>query len=287
MRIVVLGASGQLGSCLKKVAAERNITDISFPSEQDGNILDETLLDKLFAAERPSFVINCAAYTAVDKAEDEQDICRKVNRDGAAYIAKACANHNAALVHISTDFVFKGDVTGLLTETDPAEPENIYGLTKLEGEAAIAEILPEHFTLRTSWLYSEYGNNFVKTMLRLGKERDQLGVIVDQVGSPTYAIDLAGAILDIIESGSKEYGIYHYSNEGVTSWYDFAKAVFDISGTSVNLNPVKTSEYVTKAVRPAYSVMDKSKIKTTFSIQIPYWRDSLAECLQRLAAEQQ
>ncbi|MCF2494179.1 dTDP-4-dehydrorhamnose reductase [Dyadobacter chenhuakuii] len=287
MRIVVLGASGQLGSCLKKVATERSITDISFPSEQDGNILDAELLNKLFSVEKPSFVINCAAYTAVDKAEDEQEICLKVNRDGAANIARACAAHGANLIHISTDFVFKGNVTGMLTETDPAEPENIYGLTKLEGEAAIAEILPEHFTLRTSWLYSEYGNNFVKTMLRLGKERDQLGVIIDQVGSPTYAIDLAGAILDIIESGSKEYGIYHYSNEGVTSWYDFAKAVFDISGTQVQLNPVKTSEYVTKAVRPAYSVMDKTKIKTAFSIQIPYWRDSLAECLQRLAAEQQ
>lgn len=286
MEIVVLGASGQLGSCLKNVAAEKNITEISFPSEQDGNILDEGLLDKLFSAEKPSFVINCAAYTAVDKAEDEQEICRKVNRDGAAYIAKACAAHGATLVHISTDFVFKGNVTGLLTETDPAEPENIYGLTKLEGEAAIAEILPEHFTLRTSWLYSEYGNNFVKTMLRLGKERDQLGVIVDQVGSPTYAIDLASAILDIIASDSKEYGIYHYSNEGVTSWYDFAKAVFDISETTVRLNPVKTSEYITKAVRPAYSVMDKTKIKTAFGIQIPYWRDSLAECLQRLAVEQ-
>lgn len=286
MKIVVLGASGQLGSCLKKVAAEKNIAEISFPSEQDGNILDEGLLDKLFTAEKPSFVINCAAYTAVDKAEDEQDICRKVNRDGAANIARACAAHGATLVHISTDFVFKGNVTGLLTETDPAEPENIYGLTKLEGEAAIAEILPEHFSLRTSWLYSEYGNNFVKTMLRLGKEREQLGVIVDQVGSPTYAIDLAGAILDIIESDSKEYGIYHYSNEGVTSWYDFAKAIFDISETTVKLNPVKTSEYVTKAVRPAYSVMDKTKIKTAFGVQIPYWRESLAECLQRLAVEQ-
>ncbi|MCF0052534.1 dTDP-4-dehydrorhamnose reductase [Dyadobacter sp. LJ53] len=285
MKIVVLGASGQLGSCLKKVAAERNIHDISFPSEQEGNILDEQLLGKLFSTEKPSFVINCAAYTAVDKAEDEQEICRKVNRDGAAYIAKACAAHGATLVHVSTDFVFKGNVTGLLTETDPTEPENIYGLTKLEGEVAIAEVLPAHFTLRTSWLYSEYGNNFVKTMLRLGKERDQLGVIVDQVGSPTYAIDLAGTILDIIASDSKEYGIYHYSNEGVTSWYDFAKAVFDISQTSVKLNPVKTSEYITKAVRPAYSVMDKTKIKTVFGIQIPYWRDSLAECLERLAAE--
>ncbi len=282
MRIVVLGASGQLGSCLKKNSTERNITDISFPSEENANILDKELLDKLFTAEKPQFVINCAAYTAVDKAEDDVDTCRKVNRDGAAYIAEVCKKHHATLIHISTDFVFKGDIPKLLSETDPAEPENIYGLTKLEGEAAISEILPEHFTIRTSWLYSEFGNNFVKTMLRLGREREQLGVIVDQVGSPTYAIDLANVILDITESGRTSYGIYHYSNEGVTSWYDFAKAVFDLSETTVKLNPVKTSEYVTRAVRPAYSVMDKSKIKATFDITIPYWRDSLATCIRRI-----
>lgn len=285
MRIVVLGASGQLGSCLKKNSTERNITDISFPSEESANILDKELLDKLFTAEKPQFVINCAAYTAVDKAEDDVDTCRKVNRDGAAYIAEVCKKHQATLIHISTDFVFKGDIPQLLSETDPAEPENIYGLTKLEGEAAISEILPEHFTIRTSWLYSEFGNNFVKTMLRLGREREQLGVIIDQVGSPTYAIDLANVILDITESGSSAYGIYHYSNEGVTSWYDFAKAVFDLSETTVKLNPVKTSEYVTRAVRPAYSVMDKSKIKATFDITIPYWRDSLSTCIERLVAE--
>ena len=282
MKIVVLGASGQLGSCLKKVSEERNITDISFPSEQEGNILDNELLDVLFTNEKPEFVINCAAYTAVDKAEDEQEICRKVNRVGAANIAVACQKHNAALVHISTDFVFKGNIPQILSETDPAEPENIYGLTKLEGEQDIVRILDKHFIVRTSWLYSEYANNFVKTMLRLGKERDQLGVIVDQAGSPTYAIDLAGVIFDIIESGNDTYGIYHYSNEGVTSWYDFAKTIFAISNTSVKVNPVKTSEYVTKAVRPAYSVMDKSKIKKTFGIEIPYWRDSLEVCLGRL-----
>lgn len=284
MKIVVLGASGQLGSCLKKVSTERNLTDISFPSEENANILNQDLLDQLFSVEKPQFVINCAAYTAVDKAEDDVDTCRKVNRDGAAYIAEACKNHQATLIHVSTDFVFKGDVPRLLSETDTAEPENIYGLTKLEGEAAITAILPAHYTLRTSWLYSEYGNNFVKTMLRLGGEREQLGVIIDQAGSPTYAIDLANAILDIIESDNKSYGIYHYSNEGVTSWYDFAKAVFDLSQTTVKLNPVKTSEYVTRAVRPAYSVMDKSKIKSTFGIEIPYWRDSLRVCLERISA---
>lgn len=282
MKIVVLGASGQLGSCLKKVAAERNFSNISFPTEEAGNILDTDLLNKLFTEEKPSFVINCAAYTAVDKAEDEQEICRKVNRDGASNIALACAEHNATLIHISTDFVFKGNVPQLLSETDPAEPENIYGLTKLEGEVSVATILPKHFTIRTSWLYSEFGNNFVKTMLRLGKERGQVGVIADQTGSPTYAIDLAGAILEIIESGNESYGIYHYSNEGVTSWFDFAKAIFEIGKISVVTSPVKTSEYITKAVRPAYSVMDKTKIKNTFGIKIPYWRDSLAVCIERL-----
>jgi len=283
MKILVLGASGQLGHCLKQVAQERAITDISFPSEQDGNILDSSLLEVLFEKEKPEFVINCAAYTAVDKAEDEIDICRKVNRDGAENIATVCKKFGATLIHVSTDFVFKGNIPQLLSETDPAEPENIYGLTKLEGEQAIADVLEKHFTLRTSWLYSEFGNNFVKTMLRLGKERDELGVIVDQVGSPTYAIDLAGAIFDIIDSESSDYGVYHYSNEGVTSWFDFAKTIFDISDTKVYVKPVKTTEYVTKAVRPAYSVMDKSKIKNSFGIKIPYWRDSLKECISRLA----
>ncbi|SEI40308.1 dTDP-4-dehydrorhamnose reductase [Dyadobacter koreensis] len=283
MKIIVLGASGQLGHCLKKVADERSITDISFPSEQDGNILEPTLLDILFEKEKPEFVINCAAYTAVDKAEDEIDICRKVNNDGAENIAKVCSKYNSTLIHVSTDFVFKGNVPQLLVETDPAEPENIYGLTKLEGEIAISKTLTKHFTLRTSWLYSEFGNNFVKTMLRLGKERDELGVIIDQAGSPTYAIDLAGAIFDIIHSESSAYGIYHYSNEGVTSWFDFAKTIFDISQVEVHVKPVKTVEYVTKAVRPAYSVMDKTKIKNTFGIRIPYWTDSLKECISRLS----
>lgn len=279
MKTLVLGASGQLGHCIAKVAAERQLISIIFPDEQSANILNPEQLDQLFAQHQPTHVVNCAAYTAVDKAEDEVEIARKVNAEGAVNIARACAAHQATLIHISTDFVFEGKQTGALTETDNAEPINVYGLTKLEGEQQLAEVLPAHFILRTSWLYSEFGNNFVKTMLRLGKERESLGVIVDQVGSPTYAIDLAGAILDIISSGSKAYGIYHYSNEGVTSWYDFAKAIFEISNTTVKVNPVKTSEYVTRAVRPAYSVMDKSKIKSTFGMEIPYWRDSLVRCV--------
>jgi dTDP-4-dehydrorhamnose reductase len=283
--ILVFGASGQLGHCLKKVAAEKQVSEIFFPGEGEANILDEAGLETLFNKHKPKFCINCAAYTAVDKAEEDIATARKVNKDGAANLAKLCKTHGAALVHVSTDFVFEGNSPYLLVETDAANPINVYGLTKLEGEQAITDILPEHYTLRTSWLYSEYGNNFVKTMLRLGAERDELNIIADQVGTPTYAIDLAGCILDIIAADNKQYGIYHYSNEGVTSWYDFAKGIFDISKTNVKIGPIRTSQYPTPAVRPTFSVMDKSKIKSTFNIEIPYWRDSLEVCIKRLSEQ--
>ncbi|WP_025763992.1 dTDP-4-dehydrorhamnose reductase [Dyadobacter tibetensis] len=282
MKSLVLGASGQLGSCLKKVASERSIDSMLFPTEEEGNILDPALLDLLLEREKPNFVINCAAYTAVDKAEDEQDICRKINKDGAANIAHACKKHGAAMIQISTDFVFKGDVQHALTETDIAAPENIYGLTKLEGEQAIVGILDEHYILRTSWLYSEYGNNFVKTMIRLSRDHKDVNVIIDQIGSPTYAIDLADTIVDIMESPTPHYGLYHYSNEGAVSWFDFARAIFDLDFSESKVSPIRSSEYKTKATRPAFSVMDKSKIKQTFNLEIPYWRDSLVVCVGRL-----
>ena len=282
MKTLVLGASGQLGQCLKAVAAERNINFLEFPDENEGNILDVAGLRTLFQRVQPQYVINCAAYTAVDKAEDEVDICRAVNKTGALNIAVLCKEFSVVLVHISTDFVFEGDIVDLLKEDDLAEPISVYGLTKLEGEQDIIANLPEHYILRTSWLYSEFANNFVKSMLKYGAERDVLSIISDQIGTPTYAIDLAGAILDIIESGKKEYGIYHYSNEGAISWYDFAKAIFDISGTQVIVRPIPTSEYPTKATRPKFSVMDKSKFKETFEIEVPYWRDSLVKCINKL-----
>ena len=282
-KILVIGAGGQLGQCLKAVAERRGITGIVFPEEQDANILDESVLNALLAREQPTFVINCAAYTAVDKAEDEVELARAINETGADYLASACAANGAALVHVSTDFVFEGNTVGLLKEDDESKPINVYGVTKLDGEKAVAAKLTAHFIIRTSWLYSEYANNFVKTMLKLGTERDELNIIADQVGTPTYAIDLANAIYDIIESGQKDYGIYHYSNEGVTSWFDFATAIFDISKTQVKVNPIPGSAYPTKAIRPAFSVMDKSKIKTTFNISIPYWRDSLEACIAKLS----
>jgi len=281
-KILIIGAAGQLGQCLKTVSERRGIDNIVFPSEQDANILNEDLLDALLLQEKPSFVINCAAYTAVDKAEDEVELCKAINDTGAANLAAACKKNNCKLIHISTDFVFKGNEVKLLKEEDVAQPINVYGQTKLDGELAIIGALNEHFIVRTSWLYSEYANNFVKTMLKLAESRDELNVIADQVGTPTYAIDLADAIFNIIESGSSAYGVYHYSNEGVTSWFDFATAIFKLSGANVKVNPIPGSAYPTKAARPAFSVMDKQKIKDTFKLTIPYWSDSLMACIKML-----
>ncbi|MBB2149887.1 dTDP-4-dehydrorhamnose reductase [Pedobacter gandavensis] len=280
--ILVFGGLGQLGSCIEKVSLERGLTTLLYLDEIQGNILDLDLLHQLFQQEGPRFVINCAAYTAVDKAEDDFELCKKINQDGAENLAGLCAEYNATLIHISTDFVFEGNLPKLLNEQDIANPINVYGKTKLDGELGIARLLDTHYIIRTSWLYSEFANNFVKTMRKLGNDHDELGVIVDQVGTPTYAIDLAGVILDIITIDNEKYGTYHYSNEGVTSWYDFAKGVFDLSRIEVKLNPIPESAYPTKAIRPAFSVMDKSKIKTTFGIAIPYWRDSLVKCINEL-----
>lgn len=281
-KIIVFGGVGQLGQCLNKVSNERYYASVSFLDEIEGNILNLDILSALFIKEKPDFVINCAAYTAVDKAEEDVELCEKINKDGAANLAKHCVEFNATLIHVSTDFVFEGNLPKLLNEDDLAEPINVYGKTKLDGEMEIVKSLEKHYILRTSWLYSEFANNFVKTMRKLGRDRDELNVIVDQVGTPTYAIDLAGAILDIIESDNKAFGTYHYSNEGVTSWYDFAKGIFDISEIKVTLNPIPGSAYPTGAIRPAFSVMDKTKIKDTFGIQIPYWRDSLVKCINEL-----
>ena len=280
--IVVFGASGQLGQCLKTVAATLGVTTIYFPLETEANILDKDSIANIFDTYQPAWCINCAAYTAVDKAEDEVDLARKINKTGVENINEFCLKYGTTLVHISTDFIFKGDTPIPLVETDIAEPISIYGLTKLEGEQAVVDTLKKYYILRTSWLYSEYGNNFVKTMLKLGSERDELKIIADQTGTPTYGMDLASTILWIIIKDIEAYGIYHFSNEGVASWYDFAKAIFDIAGTQVNVLPIKTSEYVTKATRPAFSVLDKSKIKQTFDIEIPYWRDSLITCIGKL-----
>ncbi|MBG8552492.1 dTDP-4-dehydrorhamnose reductase [Hymenobacter guriensis] len=280
---LVFGGGGQLGQCLQHVAQQRNLTDIVFLPEEQANILEPAALRETFTRYQPSYIINCAAYTAVDKAEDEVDLARRVNRDGAENLARLCGEFGATLLHISTDFVFAGTGNQPLTETDEAAPISVYGLTKLEGEEVIPRHTSQYFILRTSWLYSEYAGNFVKTMLRFGREREEMRVIWDQLGTPTYAIDLAGCLLHVIQSGSTAYGLYHYSNEGVTSWYDFAAAIFELGGLSTRVVPIRTAEYPTKATRPAFSVMDKTKVKKTLGLTIPHWRESLKVCLSRLA----
>ena len=280
--IVIFGASGQLGQCFKSIATNKGLSSIYFPSETEANILDINAIKNVFEKYNPTYCINCAAYTAVDKAEDEFEIAHKINKTGVENLSRLCADFGSILIHVSTDFVFEGNKSTPLTETDETNPVSVYGETKLEGEKVMSVLLNKYFIIRTGWLYSENGNNFVKTMLKLGAEKDELKIISDQIGTPTYAIDLATVILKIIESNSTVYGIYHYSNEGVASWYDFAKAIFDISNTRVKVIPVTTENYITRAVRPAYSVMDKSKIKKQFEIEIPYWRDSLMLCVENL-----
>jgi dTDP-4-dehydrorhamnose reductase len=286
-KTIVFGASGQLGQCFKKLAADEHLDFFIFPAEGEANILDTDALEKLFNTHQPVYAINCAAYTAVDKAEDDSETALKVNKTGVENLARLCSTHDTTLIHISTDFVFKGNVSSPLKEDDLAEPIGVYGQTKLDGEKVIPVLLDNYFIIRTGWLYSEFANNFVKTMLKLGADRDELKVIADQVGTPTYAIDLAGFIIHIIKSDSTAYGTYHYSNEGVASWYDFSKSIFELAGNNIKVIPIPTSEYKTRAVRPPYSVMDKAKVKQTFGLQIPYWRDSLVICIDRLKQQNQ
>ncbi|WP_118193377.1 dTDP-4-dehydrorhamnose reductase [Albibacterium indicum] len=279
-KVIVLGGSGQLGQCIQ--AADTSGLDIIFCSSQKVNILEEDHLHALFGKERPDVIINCAAYTAVDLAEDDPLKAAAINAQAPELIAKLCLEYNVVLIHISTDFVFDGESPVPRVETDRTDPIGAYGKTKLAGEEAIMHSMEKYIILRTSWLYSEFGNNFLKTMLRVAKGRKELSVVYDQVGSPTYAMDLAEVIVKIALIDEPRYGIYHYSNEGVASWYDFAHAIFQAAKVDVNLKPLLSSEYPTKAERPKYSVLDKSKIKNAYSLTIPHWRDSLGKCLKRL-----
>jgi dTDP-4-dehydrorhamnose reductase len=280
--ILVTGANGQLGLCLQELSKLYPAIDFVFYGSKELDITNKESVNSVFQKSNFDFCINCAAYTAVDLAESDTEKANDVNVLGVENLAKACKNSNTKLIHISTDFVFDGTSNIPYTETDKTKPLSVYGKTKLDGEIAIQNTLEEFFVLRTSWLYSEYANNFMKTMLRLSNERSELGVISDQVGSPTYAKDLARVIINIIEPDSNSYGIYHYSNEGVASWYDFAKAIFDLSNTKIIVNAIPSSSYPTPAKRPHYSVLDKSKLKTDLGIEIPYWRDSLKEAISFL-----
>ncbi|MBK2094467.1 dTDP-4-dehydrorhamnose reductase [Francisella philomiragia] len=288
MNVLVTGSSGQLGSELKELVSSskleiQNYTFI-FADSKSLDITDHESVKQFIIDNGIRCIINCAAYTAVDKAESDFEMADKINHLAVVNIAKIAKDYDIKLVHISTDYVFNGHNYRPYLEDDQTNPQGVYGATKLAGEQAILDINPKNsIIIRTSWVYSYYGNNFVKTMLRLGRERDSLGVIYDQVGTPTYARDLACAILDIIPTiQNSKFKIYNYSNEGIASWYDFAKEIMVIANIDCQVNPIETKDYPTPAKRPHYSVLNKSKIKSDFNIEIPYWKDSLRDCIKRL-----
>lgn len=285
MKIVVTGANGQLGRSIRRLSVERRELDFIFT---DIDSLDIGNRDAVlaFAETHPvDFIVNCAAYTAVDKAEEEEEQCRRINTDAVAYLGEAAQHIGARILHVSTDYVFGGDSYMPYQESDPVSPTSVYGRTKLAGEKALSAVCPDAIIVRTAWLYSEYGHNFMKTMLRLGVERPEIRVVNDQIGSPTYAGDLAEAILSLLEKerqGEQNSGIYHYTNEGVCSWYDFAHSIIRIAGLPAKVIPIPTREYPTAAKRPAYSVLSKEKIKREYHWVIPHWEDSLRKCLANM-----
>ncbi|MDT0554132.1 dTDP-4-dehydrorhamnose reductase [Urechidicola vernalis] len=278
--VLVTGGNGQLGQCLKDLILNEDGIKFIFTDYKELDITNNVEVSRYFQKNKIDYCINCAAYTAVDLAESESETAIAVNVKGVQNLASACKNSGAILIHVSTDFVFDGTKNTPYREDNLTSPTSVYGSTKLEGEQVIQKTLKEHFIIRTSWLYSEYGNNFMKTMIRLGNERSELGVVNDQIGTPTYAKDLAQVILQIVKSDSDLYGIYHYSNDGVISWFDFAKSIFELENISVQLNGIPTKLYPTPAKRPKYSVLDKTKIKEMLKMNIPYWKDSLKQALQ-------
>ena len=273
--ILVTGGNGQLAKCIDEVSTEFSKLQFIFKDLPEFDITNKEQTNSFFSKNKLDWCINCAAYTAVDKAEIDKEKAFETNVLGSKNIAMACKENHVELIHISTDFVFDGNSSKAYSEDDKTNPLGVYGLTKLKGEQEISSILKNYFIIRTSWLYSEYGHNFLKSMLDLAKDRNSISVVTDQIGSPTYAKDLALALCKIIENGNNNFGIYNYSNEGVASWYDFAKAIFDIKGLLIKTTPISTDEYPRPAKRPKFSVLDKTKIKQTFGMDIPYWRDSL------------
>ena len=283
--ILVTGADGQLGQSLKQCAPDWPQFNFVFTDRGQLDIADKAMTEAWFKKNAPvNYCLNCAAYTAVDKAESEPKRAFAINRDGVAYLAEACRKQGAALFHFSTDYVYGGQTNRPLKEDDPVQPAGVYAQSKLEGERRALQINPLTTIIRTSWVYSEFGHNFLKTMLRLGRERKELKVVFDQVGTPTYAGDLALAVLAMIEAVENGKcpreslsGIYHYSNEGVASWYDFAEAIFELAGMEVKVRPIETKDFPTPAIRPAFSVLNKAKIKAAFGLEIAHWRVALLQ----------
>ena len=282
MNILITGCNGQLGNEIQLLQAQYAQHTWFNTDVNELDITDKAAIERFVEANEIDGIVNCAAYTAVDKAESDPQLARKLNADAPAFLAEAVAKRGGWMVQVSTDYVFNGTKHTPYVETDEPCPNSVYGQTKLEGEQAVSKLCPNTMIIRTAWLYSEFGNNFVKTMIRLGREREQLGVIFDQVGTPTYAHDLATAIMTATDKGIKP-GVYHFSNEGVTSWYDFTKSIHRLAGINTcQVSPLHTAEYPTPACRPAYSVLDKTKIKAAYGIEIPHWEESLAKCIAKL-----
>jgi dTDP-4-dehydrorhamnose reductase len=281
--ILITGSNGQLGNEIRLREADFGNFHFIFTDVAELDICNKAAVHDFVLLNNIQYIVNCAAYTAVDKAEEDKELCYAINRDAVHILGEVAKETGAKLIHVSTDYVFDGNGHIPYTEEMPICPQSVYGTSKAEGEIALQKVYPDAIIIRTSWLYSSFGNNFVKTMIRLGNEKDSLGVIFDQIGTPTYAGDLAKAILQIIDSNKWIAGIYHFSNEGVASWFDFTKAIHEMYGiTSCKVNPIETKDFPSKTPRPAYSVLNKSKIKQAFGIEIPYWRDGLARCIQFL-----
>jgi dTDP-4-dehydrorhamnose reductase len=301
-RVLVTGENGQLGQSIKQLTADYSELTMIFVGRDQLDLASTESIEAYFSNHKYDAIINCAAYTAVDKAESEPGLADQINHLSVKQLAEIAKQQDATLIHISTDYVFNGQNYKPYIESDETDPQSVYGLTKLNGEQAIQAINPKGCIIRTSWVYSEFCNNFVKTMLQLGQEKDQLGIIFDQVGTPTYAGDLAEAILQIVTSEQlvvssnnenshvptshrplpTKNEIFHFSNEGVCSWYDFARTIFELNGIDCKVKPIETKDYPTPARRPNYSLMNKTKIKQTFDLTIPYWKDSLQTCIKRL-----
>ena len=283
INVLVTGANGQLGHCIKDLEGQYPDLKLIYTDYHDLDITNFEATKAFFKKYIPiQYCINCAAYTAVDKAEEDKEKAYSINALGPKHLASACKENNTTLIHISTDFVFDGNKKEPYLETDTPNPLSVYGASKLQGEVEIQNILKEHFIIRTSWLYSEHGHNFMKTMLKLGETRKELRVVNDQIGTPTYAGDLAKVVLNVIATKKNEYGLYHYSNEDEVSWYGFAKAIFELSGKNVKVNPVTTKEYPTPAKRPMYSVLDIKKIKQQIELFNEGWKIRLKSVLNNL-----
>lgn len=285
MNILITGCNGQLGNEMQCLQAANTAHTWFNTDVAELDITDPRAIDTFITEHEIEGIVNCAAYTNVDKAESDKDFCQKLNADAPQYLAQAIEKRGGFMIQISTDYVFDGTSHLPYTENLPTCPNSVYGTTKLAGEQAVLNACTRAIVIRTAWLYSTFGNNFVKTMLRLGREKKELGVIFDQIGTPTYARDLAQLIMHIIQTGIVP-GVYHFSNEGVASWYDFTKAIHRLAHiTTCDVKPLHTADYPTAARRPNYSVLDKTKVKQTYNFEIPYWETSLAECIHKLESQ--